>query len=119
MDSGSDFDGRRVAQNESAFRDVNEGIEAGRGLTEATTAIRFVCECARLGCTELIELTPAAYRALRAHPRRFAVVPGHEVPEAEEAVERVGGTLIVQKVGVAGAVAEDRDPRSEGRDSPA
>jgi len=104
----------RVARNESTFRNVNEGIEAGRRLTDEATPSRYVCECARLGCTELIALLPSEYEAIRSHRRRFAVVPGHEVPDVEQVVERQPAFFVVEKVGVAGEAAGNADPRAGG-----
>jgi hypothetical protein len=57
-------------------------------------------------------LTPADYERVRADPRRFVVVAGHEVPDAESVVERHPGYLLVEKVGEAASVAEELDPRS-------
>ena len=97
----------RAGFNEATFRDVNEGIE--RASDEAH--IVFVCECARLGCNRLIERRHSEYRAVRAHPRRFLVRPGHELPDLEDVVESHGYYLVVQKRGEAGAVAAATHPR--------
>jgi len=113
----SDLQAARIAQNESAFRSVNESIEAGRGLTDAARPTRFVCECATLGCKELLELLPGDYEAIRGHPRRFVVAPGHELPEQERVVDRTERYLVVQKTGEAGQAAEELDPRA-GQGSP-
>ena len=49
---------------------------------------------------------------MRADPRRFVIVNGHELPEVEVVVERHGDYSVVEKVGAAGDEAERRDPRS-------
>src|SRR5207302_5637810 len=36
---------------------------------------RFVCECTKLDCTELLPLTMAAYEAVRATPTHFIFAP--------------------------------------------
>ena len=72
----------------------------------------FRCECARLGCAEAVRLTPDAYERVRANPRRFILVTGHEIPDAEFIVERHLDYLVIEKVGEAASVAEERDPRS-------
>jgi hypothetical protein len=97
-----------VAGNEPMHRRVNEAIERGRwpGEDDATS---FRCECARRGCSSLIELTPEQYEMLRAHPRRFVVVPGHEQPDVETVVATRPGYVIVEKRDEAGAVAKPRD----------
>jgi hypothetical protein len=103
---------RRLASNESVFRDVNEGIERGQWPGEVDDPVRFRCECARLGCNLLLELTLEEYQRVRRHPRRFLMIDGHEVPELEKVVERRPGYVVVQKLDEAGEKAEQTDPRS-------
>ena len=103
---------RRVAANEATIRDVNEGIERGQWPGEEDSPVGFRCECARLGCNQLIELTVREYEEIRANPRRFVVVPGHELPDVETVVESRRGYLIVEKRDQAGKVAEWHDPRA-------
>ncbi|HSC02218.1 MAG TPA: hypothetical protein VLC49_02835, partial [Solirubrobacteraceae bacterium] len=52
---------RRAAANEATIRDVNEGIERGQWPGEEDTPVGFRCECARLGCNQLVELTVREY----------------------------------------------------------
>jgi hypothetical protein len=103
---------QRVGRNEVLLREVNEGIERGRWPSGRDERIRFRCECAVLDCNQVIELTHAEYEKLRSHPRRFAIVPGHEVAGAEDVVETNPDYLVVEKREEAGVVAENRDPRS-------
>jgi hypothetical protein len=102
---------RRAATNEATIRDVNEGIERGQWPGEEDAPIGFRCECARLGCNQLVELSVHEYEEIRANPRRFVVVPGHEFGEIEKVIEARPGYLIVEKQDQAGAVAEEHDPR--------
>jgi hypothetical protein len=102
---------RRAAANEATIRDVNEGIERGQWPGEEDAPIGFRCECARLGCNQLVELTIHEYEEIRAQPRRFVVVPGHELPEVETVIEARPGYVIVEKRDQAGEVAEENDPR--------
>lgn len=87
---------QRVAMNEATFRKVNEGMEAGQ---DPSGLLTFVCECGRLGCNKLIRLTRAEYEGIRANPRRFAILDGHEILEAEEIVERHERYVVVEKTG--------------------
>ena len=98
---------RRVAFNEATFRQINEGVRGGGpdGL------LSFRCECGRLGCNQLIALTPDAYEAVRRDPRRFFVVPGHELVEFERVIERHDAYAVVEKRGKAAEIAERTDPR--------
>jgi hypothetical protein len=102
---------RQLARNESAFRKVNEGIDAGRGLIGVDQVLSFVCECGRLGCTELIELSVSDYQAVRNSGRRFIVRPDHVDATSERVVETAEHHVIVEKTGEAGERAEGLDPR--------
>jgi hypothetical protein len=96
---------RRVAINQALLRDVNEAMRFER----ADAPIPFRCECGQLGCNTLIALTRAEYNAVRAHPRHFAVVRGHEVVEIETVVEQHDRWAVVEAHDPAAvAVAEDR-----------
>ena len=100
-----------MARNESAVRKVNEGIDAGRGLTEVERVLTFVCECGRLGCTQLIELSVTEYEHVRSSGRRFVVLADHVDEDSEEVVDRADGWVVVEKTGAAGEAAERLDPR--------
>jgi hypothetical protein len=102
----------RLAANEVIFRDVNEGIERGQWPGENDARIGFRCECARLGCNQLLHLTMAEYEHVRAGPRRFVMVRDHEIPAVETVVEEQPGYVIVEKRDEAGERAEASDPRS-------
>jgi hypothetical protein len=100
---------QRVAMNEATFRKVNEGMEAGQ---DPSGLLTFVCECGRLGCNKLIQLTRPEYEAIRAHSRRFAIIDGHEIPEVEDVVERAESHIVVEKRGRPEAeIVEHTDPR--------
>jgi hypothetical protein len=104
------MDERRIAMNEATFRKVNEAIQAGRA--QSADTVEVICECGRLGCVEHLRIDADAYNAVRGHRRRFVVVPGHELPEVEQVVDRGDGYLVVEKTGEAGRVAEriSREP---------
>jgi hypothetical protein len=101
----------RLAHNEAVFREINERIEAGTWVASADQPIAFACECAALGCNVLVELSVAEYEAVRAHPRRFLLSPGHELPAIEVVVHSGDGYVVVEKQGEAAVVAEESDPR--------
>lgn len=101
----------RLARNEALFRQINEGIERGQWPGEEDRPVGFRCECARLGCAEVIELSINEYERIRAHPRRFFVVPGHERADVEVVVETTPAYVVVEKQDQAGAKASATDPR--------
>jgi hypothetical protein len=102
---------QRLAGNEAVFRQVNEAIESGTTPPESGAKIAFRCECAELGCNDLIELTVAEYEHIRSNPRRFLVTPGHDHPDIETIVEKQPGYAVVEKRDAAAEVAEQTDPR--------
>jgi hypothetical protein len=102
---------RRVAENESAFREVNEAIERGLWPGEEDALVAFRCECASLDCAQLLELTVQEYERVRAESRRFLLVRGHELPDVETVVEIHTRYVVVEKRAVAGEHAEAIDPR--------
>jgi hypothetical protein len=110
----SEDQGTRVGLNESIFRQVNEQIESlNRDLGTDGTTMTVICECADGECTERLQIRVSEYEKVRADPRRYVIVPGHELPEFESVVESRDGYDVVEKVdGTAAALAEETDPRS-------
>ena len=123
MDKGAQ---RRVAANEARFREVNEAIERGVWPGDEDSCSAFCCECARADCNRLVSITPREmpaaaasrdiapreYERIRAHSRRFLVLPGHEQLEVDTVVETHAGHLVVEKRDEAGRLADASDPRS-------
>ena len=102
----------RLANNEILFRSVNEGIQQlALSHDAATDDYEFICECARTGCLDRIQLTPREYEHIRADGTHFLVVPGHENAELEFVVDKFAKYFIVEKDGQAGVLAEQSDPR--------
>jgi hypothetical protein len=107
----------RLAQNEALFREVNERIaEVATHFIEVETTgevVEFTCECGHLECAERLAMTVAEYETIRAESTRFAVLPGHELPEVESVVERHPTYLVVEKREKdAQEVARETDPRT-------
>jgi hypothetical protein len=97
----------RVGNNERLFREVNERISRIQEDFGQTQTFEIVCECGAQDCLERIVLTHDAYRQLRANPRTFAIVPGHEAEDIEKIVERHEGYYVVEKKeGIPAAIAE-------------
>jgi hypothetical protein len=90
--------GRRIGLNEAMFREINERLEV---LAEKTSSqfgeLDLVCECGYRDCAYRITLTLEEYRQLRSDPLLFVVLPGHEIPDVEDVVQRMSGWLIVRK----------------------
>jgi hypothetical protein len=103
----------RVALAQATLRRLNDSIQGEL----ADGLVGFRCECGRLGCNQLIELSREQYEAVRADPRRFAVVHSHEVPELEHVVEDHGRYAVVEAhpKGPAHDIAIGTDPRATRR----
>ena len=103
---------RRIGANEALFRHVNERIlEVGERFGGESAAANFICECGDASCAELVALTAEEYEAVRSSPYRFFVVPGHDIPDVEDVVERHGRYDVVEKHrGESAAVAAATDP---------
>jgi hypothetical protein len=104
---------RRLASNQALARLVNEAMRSDR----PDEAIAFSCECGQIGCNRLIELTRDEYNRVRGHPRRFAIVAGHEIVEIETTVERHNRYAVVEAHHpAAAAIAERTSPRPQRHD---
>ena len=85
----------RLAKNEVLFRNVNERIME---LDDAWHMSHdLICECADTGCMAVMRMTLAEYRGLRMNSQRFGVLPGHEVLDVEDVIERNDRYLVVEK----------------------
>jgi hypothetical protein len=101
----------RLARNEAFFRQVNERINDVA--IHSDNGYEFLCECADPECTERITLmTEDDYEWVRAKPTRFVLARGHISPEIEHVVEREGDHVVVEKLGVAGRIATQLNPRA-------
>jgi hypothetical protein len=78
---------RKIAANEAVLREANEAIERGLWPGDEDRVVRFRCECAELECNQAVELTTRGYERVRANPRRFFALPGHELGEGGELAE--------------------------------
>jgi hypothetical protein len=85
---------QRVTNAEINGRRVNEAIERGEG---NSGPLVFVCECGHIGCSSTLELEIAEYEEVRTNFDRFLVIPGHEILEVDQVVERHSGYLVVVK----------------------
>lgn len=104
---------RRIGLNEALFRQVNEQLEdLADSFRPESDELELICECGNLECAEQIRLDRAEYQELRSDALLFAVVPGHDLPDVEEIVERRERYDVVRKRdSEAQRVAELTDPR--------
>jgi hypothetical protein len=98
-----------AARNEDLFRDVNDRIQRLAADMLVDDLARYVCECVDLGCLTQIRATQDEYAEVRRRPVLFLVAPGHVDERYERVVMRTDRFEVVEKLGVAGAVAEKLD----------
>lgn len=105
---------RRLAENEALFRDVNEGIEAqASAFGRDGHLYEFLCECSNRDCNARIVMALAGYEAVRSESNRFAVKPGHHLPDIETVVRRTDEYWLVEKEDAAADLVEELDPRKD------
>jgi hypothetical protein len=98
----------RQARNEALFREVNERIAELRESSAGTIEVH--CECGLERCGKRLQIPAGVYEQVRSQDDRFVVVPGHETPDLEYAVDWTDDYVIVDKVAAAEWLVED-DPR--------
>jgi hypothetical protein len=108
-----DLTAMRIAENQSRFREANEEIEAAADRMQLGGPIPFLCECPRPECTDLTRLSLDEYEEIRRFPRYFLTAPGHQDLAVERGAavvvaEEEGRYVTVEKIGVAGEIADDR-----------
>ncbi len=83
----------RVVKTEELYRRLNVAIaqllDDGDG--------SFLCECGNPLCNEPVELAREDLEELHREPGRYAVVPGHDIPDLETVVAERGRYVVVQK----------------------
>jgi hypothetical protein len=93
---------RRLAENETLFRDINEQIRLTAAVYGRDEHVyHWLCECSNRNCTLRLRMPLAEYEQVREDEARFLVAPGHELPEIERVVEARPGYSLVEKLGEA------------------
>jgi hypothetical protein len=100
----------RAARNEVLFREANEKLGDKRQELEIAGRTPFLCECDDPTCTELVRLSLEQYEHARSQANWFLVAIGHD-PQEALVDEDHDGYAIVEKIGVAGRIAEEHNPR--------
>ncbi len=88
----------RIATNEAAFREINDRLARDlEALVEGDELLPFVCECGLRSCAEPVRLTFAEHARVHADAVHFASVPGHEIEDVEDVVERHDRYMVIRK----------------------
>jgi hypothetical protein len=105
---------RRLAENEAAFRDVNESVRYVATQGSSVPTLRLVCECGDAACAEFVEVTGGEYESVRATPTHFIVRPGHVLKDIERVVVANDRFSVVEKrSGEPARIATETDPRAD------
>jgi hypothetical protein len=105
---------RRIADNESRFREINERLEADlRRLPVDGDPVEFVCECGHADCTASVRLTIDEYERVRQDPVTFAMLPGHEIEDVEDVLFANERYAVARKKPPSWPVVEATDPRRD------
>ena len=103
---------KRAALNQTLYREVNERIATlSERYADELRPNSYICECLSTACSATVTMPHDEYERLRENGSRFIVLPGHFDPAVEKVVESHEHYVVVEKVGVAGEVAESMDPR--------
>jgi hypothetical protein len=89
----------RVAENEEAFRRLNEHIRGrwAHFMPSRLQCASYVCECSDENCATHVQLTDGEYRHARADADRFLIAPQHNTSGQERVVERHDRYWLVEK----------------------
>ena len=110
-----DWRKERIVRNEVSFRDINERLKQGmEQVTDNHALLEFICECGDRKCQEHVHLTPQEFEQVRLDSRRFAIVPGHVIPDTERVVATHERYDVVEKFQEAIELTDAADDRVAG-----
>jgi hypothetical protein len=102
----------RKGENEAFFRELNERLEQHAvDKRVASGLFEIVCECSLEACTQRLRVTFTDYESIRKEETWFILAAGHADLGIERIVTATPEYEIVEKLGIAAAVAADSDPR--------
>jgi hypothetical protein len=90
---------------------VKEKTDLLRPLRMRLSSLTSFASALSEDCVDHVQLTMSEYELVRTEPTHFALVPGHELAEAEIVREENGRFIVVEKI-VEEAMLERTDPRS-------
>jgi hypothetical protein len=79
------------------FRDLNDRIVRAAVQLDFEGFVPLICECPNDRCFRLVRTTLDEYRAIRAHPDRLVLYPGHEELDSDELVAQTDRFTLVDR----------------------
>src|SRR6266571_6320677 len=95
--AGPPAPGARHGSHSAFFRGVNDSLISVQATGDPAATRLVVCECSRSDCTQTLEISDAEYEAVRAHPTRFIVNPGHETTAVQRVLFQTRSLAVVQE----------------------
>ena len=91
----------RAARNQLLFRTLNQKLhELNEAFSSVSDTFVIACECADTTCVGMVDISPADYSDVRADPTWFVY------PDVERVIKNVNGYVVVEKLALAGQIAE-------------
>jgi hypothetical protein len=88
----------RLVENQKLFKLANERLEeAVQDAVPNEERVPFLCECADDDCLGRVDLTLAEFSAVRSRHDHFFILPGHDLSEGEQVVEKHHDFHVTQK----------------------
>ena len=87
----------RIFANQRVARAANEEKRQAARRSDSCEILQLTCECFTTDCHGEVHAERDELESVRAHPRRFVVLPGHEVLDAERVVLRTERFMVVEK----------------------
>ncbi len=111
----------RIAEKQVEFREANGQIEVAADRMDLAGQVPFIYECAEESCTEIVQLSIEAYEEVRQHPRRFFNALGYDALSVASGAAVVvagrSGYVLVEKIDLAGEIAEEQYEKLDERDA--
>ena len=86
-----------MARTTAYFRDLNDRIVRAASELDFEGFVPLVCECPNERCFRLVRTTLDEYHAIREHPTRLVLFPGHDDVEGGELVAETDRYTLVDQ----------------------
>ena len=86
-----------MARTTAYFRDLNGRIVEAAAALDFDGFVPLVCECPNERCFRLVRTTIDEFRAIREHPDRLVLHPGHDEADGDEVVGQTERFTLVDR----------------------
>jgi hypothetical protein len=85
-------------RNSRLIRAVNDRIRDVSNPADESGAVEVLCECGDVDCQGAVNISLVDYQTVRAAPRRFVLIHGHESPDVHRILSRDNGYVVVEEI---------------------